>query len=198
MVASPSMTDPTQTEVADALRVLLDSVAQRPPHVLRGLTREEAAAMLTGITRTLAEQFAPFLPEDLAFMLVLVQADPTCADEPVMARGTNMHPRVAAECLRQLSNTAYREAQDAGEEPDAKLYEEIPATLSIRTYAHCRACMESLPRKMSPKDWARLAFGFTEKGIQVWCTRHATNVTHIHFEGQQHPSNDAPTDRRLG
>lgn len=65
----------------------------------------------------------------------------------------------------------------------------IPATLSIKTFFHCRKCIAELPPGRSPQNYRRYDIGFTDIGVQVWCTRHNCNVVHIHFEGQKHPAN---------
>jgi hypothetical protein len=64
---------------------------------------------------------------------------------------------------------------------------------SIRGYVHCAKCLREQPASgQSPRDFARLNFGFTDEGIQVWCVRHDCNVIHIDFEGQQHPARSEP------
>jgi len=60
---------------------------------------------------------------------------------------------------------------------------------SIQTYVHCRQCIEETPPGISHRDWARFEIGFTDVGLQVWCTRHGANVMHVDFEGQRHPAN---------
>lgn len=65
-------------------------------------------------------------------------------------------------------------------------------TLSIGAFCHCRQCIDEKPDGVSPKEWARLAIGFTAIGLQVWCDRHDCNVLHIDFEGHKHPANTSP------
>ena len=70
--------------------------------------------------------------------------------------------------------------------------------LSIKTYGHCKRCIDEIQSgkagRVSPRDYARLSFGFTVEGLQVWCVRHECNVIHIDFEGQTHPANMEATD----
>jgi hypothetical protein len=49
--------------------------------------------------------------------------------------------------------------------------------------------------ELSPEQYACLAVGWTEFGLQVWCARHDANVIHLDFEGQKHPA-DATATRR--
>jgi len=59
----------------------------------------------------------------------------------------------------------------------------------ISTYLHCGECLKEIPDGVAPRDYQRIQTGFTEHGIQVWCTRHNLNVIHIDFEGREHPAN---------
>jgi len=61
----------------------------------------------------------------------------------------------------------------------------------IKAYLHCSLCIEEVRKigGMSPKDYARTQFGWTKRGIQVWCNRHNCNIIHIDFEGEKHPAN---------
>ncbi len=65
----------------------------------------------------------------------------------------------------------------------------IPLGLSIKLYLHCKLCIESVPPDTSPAEWADLAIGWTDPGLQVWCNRHQCNVMHVDFEGHTHPAN---------
>ena len=58
----------------------------------------------------------------------------------------------------------------------------------IISYFHCGMCLQEIPDGVSPAVWADLEFGFTEKGLQVWCRRHDCNLIHIDFEDQKHPA----------
>ena len=64
----------------------------------------------------------------------------------------------------------------------------IPEKASIEAFIHCVKCLHEKPQGKSPAQWARLNFGFTELGVQVWCERHHCNVIHIDFQGHQHPA----------
>lgn len=63
----------------------------------------------------------------------------------------------------------------------------ISNEMKIVGFLHCMKCLEQKPKHVSPEGWARLNFGVTEIGVQVWCVRHGINVLHIDFEGHQHP-----------
>lgn len=71
----------------------------------------------------------------------------------------------------------------------------IPASNEIEMYTHCLECVKSKPKHLSPREWARINFGWTKQGIQVWCVRHDVNIIHIDFEGQQHPARSGPANR---
>lgn len=55
----------------------------------------------------------------------------------------------------------------------------------IKSYLHCRHCLEEIPEDQSPATWARLNVGWTKKGLQVWCDRHNQNVLNLDFLGQK-------------
>jgi hypothetical protein len=59
----------------------------------------------------------------------------------------------------------------------------------IVAFQHCAKCLAELPPGTSPREWARFEFGWTMRGLQVWCVRHECNVLHIDFEGHKHPAN---------
>ena len=59
----------------------------------------------------------------------------------------------------------------------------------IQMFLHCGLCLSEKPNGVSPKDYARLAVGWTKDGLQVWCNRHNVNVMHVDFEGVKHPAN---------
>ncbi len=69
----------------------------------------------------------------------------------------------------------------------------IPNSNEIKSFFHCRKCLNLRPEDMSPRDWASLEVGFTPLGVQVWCKRCEANIAHIDFEGRKHPAN---TDRK--
>lgn len=62
----------------------------------------------------------------------------------------------------------------------------IPQESQINMFFHCVKCMDERPGDVSPRDWADLETGWTEKGFQVWCKRHNCNIIHIDFEGHKH------------
>lgn len=66
---------------------------------------------------------------------------------------------------------------------------EITNDHSIRTYFHCARCMREKPEDVSMRDFAKFEIGWTEIGLQAWCTRHGVNIVHVNFEGQRHPAN---------
>jgi hypothetical protein len=58
----------------------------------------------------------------------------------------------------------------------------------IKQFFHCGRCFKDKPAGVSPQAYARFEVGWTDVGLQVWCTRHNANVAHIDFEGHQHPA----------
>ena len=60
--------------------------------------------------------------------------------------------------------------------------------LEISRYFHCGLCVKEMPDGFSPQGWGQLECGWTPVGLQVWCKRHDVNVTHVDFEGHQHPA----------
>jgi len=48
----------------------------------------------------------------------------------------------------------------------------------IKTYFHCRTCLEK-----GVKD--KVAVGWTQKGIQVWCDQCDTNIVALDFMGNK-------------
>jgi hypothetical protein len=61
----------------------------------------------------------------------------------------------------------------------------------IVMFLHCKLCLEELKKShnASPRDYSRVEFGWTKKGLQVRCVRHDCNILHIDFEGKKHPAN---------
>ena len=66
---------------------------------------------------------------------------------------------------------------------------DIPNTNEIKMYLHCAICLKERPHDQSPKDWSRVQAGWTELGLQVWCTRHDANMLHVDFDGTQMRAN---------
>jgi len=52
----------------------------------------------------------------------------------------------------------------------------------IVMYIHCKTCLRGIPPGKTPRDWARLSVGWTDKGLQVWCDRCDKEVVHIYAE----------------
>ncbi len=78
-----------------------------------------------------------------------------------------------------------------------------PATHKIITFLHCRQCMnevslhnihQTTEMQITPKDYARYEFGYTQWGMQVWCLRHECNIIHIDYEGRKFFANIKATD----
>jgi hypothetical protein len=53
----------------------------------------------------------------------------------------------------------------------------------IKQYFHCKTCMPKKPKTKSPSQWARLAVGFTAKGLEVWCIRCQKSIINLDFQG---------------
>lgn len=53
---------------------------------------------------------------------------------------------------------------------------------------HCADEVESgQAGAVSLSEYGQLDVGLSEKGLQVWCRRHGTNVVHVDFEGREPP-----------
>ena len=57
----------------------------------------------------------------------------------------------------------------------------------ITAYFHCSQCLAECPSYMSAAEFARLAFGQTPYGVQVWCVRHNANVYHLDLTREPRP-----------
>ena len=55
----------------------------------------------------------------------------------------------------------------------------------IHTYMHCVKCLDELPAGESPKEYQWLEIGWTERGLQIWCSRHNENVLHLDLDSQK-------------
>lgn len=55
----------------------------------------------------------------------------------------------------------------------------------IKLFFHCAKCLDELPPKTSPSEWARIAVGWTKKGFQIWCVRHDINIMNYDLKGQK-------------
>ena len=72
---------------------------------------------------------------------------------------------------------------------------DIEISNAIGVFLHCGMCLGELPEDVSPREWALLEVGWTQRGFQVWCQIHEINVVHMDFEGSKHPARmdcDAP------
>jgi hypothetical protein len=61
----------------------------------------------------------------------------------------------------------------------------------INQFMQCSLCMAEMPPGVTPQEYQRLSTGFTDRGIQVWCDRHNTNVLHLDHQGVVHPGKAA-------
>ena len=66
--------------------------------------------------------------------------------------------------------------------------QKVKPSNDIQMFFHCKECMEEIPDDLAPCDYQQLAVGWTEQGLQVWCSRHDMNIIHIDFEGHCHPA----------
>lgn len=60
-----------------------------------------------------------------------------------------------------------------------------PEGNEIGAFFHCKVCLEDKPADISPRYWAKLEVGWTQDGLQVWCSRHEKNVINLDFKGQK-------------
>ena len=69
-----------------------------------------------------------------------------------------------------------------------KKIKKITADNQIQMFLHCRKCLKEwdMTLGISPRDFARIEFGWTPFGIQAWCFRHEENILHIDFGGMKH------------
>ena len=62
-----------------------------------------------------------------------------------------------------------------------------PLFNNIREPVVCAKCADEFQAgatdALSLQDYTRMDVGFTDRGLQVWCRRHQTNVVHIDFAG---------------
>ena len=55
----------------------------------------------------------------------------------------------------------------------------------IGSFVHCAKCLAEKPKNVSPKEWSRTQFGWTDKGFQIWCNRHDINVQAFDLQGNK-------------
>jgi hypothetical protein len=51
----------------------------------------------------------------------------------------------------------------------------------IKTFIHCGKCLDEVYEMdgTSAKNYARIAVGYTETGVQLWCNRHEQLIVNI-------------------
>lgn len=65
---------------------------------------------------------------------------------------------------------------------------QIPIRNSITQSVHCSKCVKELAEQkipLSPQQYAKVEFGFTKWGVQLWCSRHNRNIIHVDFGDQK-------------
>jgi len=65
---------------------------------------------------------------------------------------------------------------------------QIPTQNGITQLMHCPRCVKELGERkipLSPQQYAKVEFGFTSRGVQLWCVRHNLNIIHIDFGDQK-------------
>ena len=69
-----------------------------------------------------------------------------------------------------------------------KKVKEITANNQIEMFLHRGKCLEEwkMTSGVSPREFAKIEFGWTPSGIQAWCFRHNVNIINIDFEGMKH------------
>ena len=69
-----------------------------------------------------------------------------------------------------------------------KKVKKITADNQIVMFLHCGKCLKEwdMTLGISPRDFARIEFGWTLFGIQAWCFRHNVNIMNIDFGGMKH------------
>jgi hypothetical protein len=55
----------------------------------------------------------------------------------------------------------------------------LPIDNAIGGFICCGLCQKERPKNIAMRHYARLNVGFTEEGLQIWCTRHDVNVLHL-------------------
>ena len=74
--------------------------------------------------------------------------------------------------------------------------------IEISAYIHCGQCLAewkadpAINTTQSPADYARMQAGLTKTGIQIVCTRHNVNVSHMTLTAVVDPSPAATEKRR--
>ena len=70
----------------------------------------------------------------------------------------------------------------------SKEVNKITADNQIKAFLHCAKCLKewNMTLGVSPREFAKIEFGWTPYGIQAWCFRHNLNIMNIDFEGMKH------------
>ena len=60
----------------------------------------------------------------------------------------------------------------------------MPSTkeCDIVSYFHCKTCLPTIPKGVSPKDFSKQQAGWTRYGMQVWCNRCDKEIIAIDFD----------------
>lgn len=76
------------------------------------------------------------------------------------------------------------------------IYDTAPDTeCDIQAFMSCAKCLAERPADTSPAKFARLNFGITPDGFQLWCVRHDCNVALI--QPRIKPKKEPAGERRL-
>ncbi len=57
-------------------------------------------------------------------------------------------------------------------------------------FMHCGKCIDEVQEidGTSPQNYARIGFGYTETGVQLWCNRHDESIMHIPLPAHSMPN----------
>lgn len=61
----------------------------------------------------------------------------------------------------------------------------VTNSFEIKHFLECKRCAESCPVGITIQEWQDIQVGLTAYGLQIWCTRHNSNVFHVDFRGQK-------------
>lgn len=63
------------------------------------------------------------------------------------------------------------------------IHDDKPVPNQITSFMHCAKCVDEKPNDLSPRSFASIEVGITDKGfIQVWCKRHELNIDIMNFK----------------
>jgi hypothetical protein len=54
--------------------------------------------------------------------------------------------------------------------------------LEVELYLYCKDCAKEKPKNKSHEDYSRISVGKTNRGLLIWCIRHAKLIAHINHE----------------